>query len=226
MQYYFSICNTFSNTLLDESINRGLVCAHAFHCMDSKDPDIPVPDRWMPASKTYPACTIHEDRMWLPLWSDKKRLHTQKSHPKTVNPSCSWEGRRIRRRNTVCLVHRSWRAWWSVTAWPTSCWRNTWRWTTLTPCWGRPTTMSPPLMAASHCTFSGNWTTTCCLTTATMQPLTGRLFWPDLMDENNIDMFCVVWLGYLWAQNEYFRKFSVIFAHEVAPAFLYLIQLS
>ena len=31
-------------TLLDESINRGLVCTHAFHCTDSKDPDIYVLD--------------------------------------------------------------------------------------------------------------------------------------------------------------------------------------
>ena len=32
-------------TLLDESINRGLVCAsHAFHCADSKDPDVHVLD--------------------------------------------------------------------------------------------------------------------------------------------------------------------------------------
>ena len=30
---------------LDESINRGVVCTYAFHCTDSKDPDIHVLDR-------------------------------------------------------------------------------------------------------------------------------------------------------------------------------------
>ena len=31
-------------TLSDESINRGLVCTHAFHRTDSKDPDVHVLD--------------------------------------------------------------------------------------------------------------------------------------------------------------------------------------
>ena len=36
----------FTKILLDESVNRGLVCAHMlFHCTDSKDPDIHVLDR-------------------------------------------------------------------------------------------------------------------------------------------------------------------------------------
>ena len=33
-----------------------------------KDPDIHVLDRRMLATKTHPACTIQEDRMWLPQW--------------------------------------------------------------------------------------------------------------------------------------------------------------
>ena len=33
----------------------------AFHCMDSKDPDIHVLDGWMLATKTHPACTIREE---------------------------------------------------------------------------------------------------------------------------------------------------------------------
>ena len=41
---------------------------HAFHCTDSTNPDIHVLDGWMPATKTHPACTIHGDKMWLPLW--------------------------------------------------------------------------------------------------------------------------------------------------------------
>ena len=45
---------------------RSSLCTHAFHRTDSKDPDIHVLDGWMPATKTHPACTIHEDGMWLP----------------------------------------------------------------------------------------------------------------------------------------------------------------
>ena len=45
---------------------RSSLCTHAFHRMDSKDPDVHVLDRWMPATKTHPARTIHEDGMWLP----------------------------------------------------------------------------------------------------------------------------------------------------------------
>ena len=45
---------------------RSSLCTHAFHGTDSKDPDVHVLDRWNPATKTHPARTIHEDRMWLP----------------------------------------------------------------------------------------------------------------------------------------------------------------
>ena len=31
-------------TLSDESINRSSLCIHAFHCTDSKDPDVHVLD--------------------------------------------------------------------------------------------------------------------------------------------------------------------------------------
>ena len=50
-------------TLSDE---RSSLCTHAFHRMDSKDPDVHVLDGWMPATKTHPSRTIHEDGMWLP----------------------------------------------------------------------------------------------------------------------------------------------------------------
>ena len=40
------------------------LCTHAFHCTNSKDPDIHVLDRRMLATKMHPACTIHEHRMW------------------------------------------------------------------------------------------------------------------------------------------------------------------
>ena len=47
---------------------RSSLFTHAFHCTASKDPDIHVQDWWMTATKTHPACTIHEHGMWLPLW--------------------------------------------------------------------------------------------------------------------------------------------------------------
>ena len=57
------------NSLGWEYKPRSSLCTHAFHCTDSKDPDIHVLDRWIPATKTHPACTIHEDGMW-PVWLD------------------------------------------------------------------------------------------------------------------------------------------------------------
>ena len=55
---------------------RSRLCTHAFHCTNSKDPEIHVLDGWMLATKTHPACTIHKDGMWLP----------KKISPKMVNP--------------------------------------------------------------------------------------------------------------------------------------------
>ena len=49
------------------------LCTHAIHHRDTKDPDNHVKDEIRPATKTHPACTIHEDRMWLPQWLDKKK---------------------------------------------------------------------------------------------------------------------------------------------------------
>ena len=80
--------------LSDEIINRGLVCAyiHSIARTQSKDPDIHILDRWMPAKKTktkkkaHPACTIHADGMWLPLWFDYKTVTCAKISPKMVNP--------------------------------------------------------------------------------------------------------------------------------------------
>ena len=45
---------------------RSSLSTHAFHRTDSKDPDVHVLAGWMPATKTHPARTIHEDGMWLP----------------------------------------------------------------------------------------------------------------------------------------------------------------
>ena len=41
----------------------------------------------MPVTKMHPACTIHEDGVWLPLWLDfKKKVTDAKISPKMVNP--------------------------------------------------------------------------------------------------------------------------------------------
>ena len=61
---------------------RSCVCVHTSLCTDSTDLDIHVLDRWMPATKTHSACTIHENGMWLTLLWDKIQSHTQKSHKK------------------------------------------------------------------------------------------------------------------------------------------------
>ena len=56
----------------------------------------------MPATNTHPACTIHEDGMYyLNGWIlKKKRSHTQKSHPKMVNPrDIAGEHRKKERKN-------------------------------------------------------------------------------------------------------------------------------
>ena len=47
---------------------RSSLCTHAFHHTDLKDPDIHALGGWILATKTHPACIIHEDRMWQPLW--------------------------------------------------------------------------------------------------------------------------------------------------------------
>ena len=53
------------NSLRWEYKLRSSLCTHAFHRIDSKDPDLHVFDEWMPATKTHPAHTINEDEMWL-----------------------------------------------------------------------------------------------------------------------------------------------------------------
>ena len=52
---------------------RYSLCTHAFH-----HTGIHVLDGRMLATKPHLACTIHEDRMWLPLWFylNKKNSHT------------------------------------------------------------------------------------------------------------------------------------------------------
>ena len=45
-----------------------------------------VLDEWMWATKTHPACTIHEDRMWLPQWLDWKMVTYAKISPQNGEP--------------------------------------------------------------------------------------------------------------------------------------------
>ena len=40
---------------------RSSLCIHAFHRTNSKCPDIHVLHGWMPATRTHPTCTIHEN---------------------------------------------------------------------------------------------------------------------------------------------------------------------
>ena len=66
---------------------RSSLCTHAFHGKDSKDPDIHVPDGWMPATKTHPACTIHEDGMRLLQWLDQQQQQPKKKKKKSKQKS-------------------------------------------------------------------------------------------------------------------------------------------
>ena len=54
------------NSFVWEYKPRSSLCTYVFRCTDSKDADIYVLHGWMAATNTYPACTIHEDGMWLP----------------------------------------------------------------------------------------------------------------------------------------------------------------
>ena len=69
----------------DESKPRSSLCIHAFHRTDSKDPDIHVLDGECRQQKhtQHAPSTKTECDLVVGL---KKRSHTQKSHPKVVNP--------------------------------------------------------------------------------------------------------------------------------------------
>ena len=71
--------------------------------MDSKDPDIHVLDKWMLATKTHLACTIHKDGMWLPQWLEYKTVTYAKISPKMVNPRDIAGERRRRSISCRCL---------------------------------------------------------------------------------------------------------------------------
>ena len=77
------------------------LCMLTFHHLDWAFSDIPVLDRWMPVTKTHPACTIHEVRMWLPVWLGKSQPHIHKSHYHGEPHGSNWE---LRRRGCCWLV--------------------------------------------------------------------------------------------------------------------------
>ena len=77
---------------------RSSLCTHAFHYTSWKDPDIHVLDKWMPSTQSHPTCTINEDGMWLPQWSDQKMVTNAQIWPKMVDPRDTAGKRRRRRR--------------------------------------------------------------------------------------------------------------------------------
>ena len=87
---------------------RSSLSTHAFHRMDSKDPDIHVIDRWMLATKTHPACTTHEDGMWLLQWLDEKTVTYAKISPRVVNPRAIAGECRRRRTAPANMLGSSW----------------------------------------------------------------------------------------------------------------------
>ena len=77
---------------------RSSLCTHAFHHTDSKDPDVHVLDSECRQQKhTQHAPSTKTEYDYLNGWI-KKRSHTQKSHPKMVNPR-DIAGERRRRRS-------------------------------------------------------------------------------------------------------------------------------
>ena len=88
---------------------RSSLCTHAFHRRDSKDPDVHVLDGWMPATKTHPACTAHEDGMWVPQWLDlkkkkKKNGHIRKKLTQNGEPQRSSWGTPKKKKKKICEI--------------------------------------------------------------------------------------------------------------------------
>ena len=89
---------------------RSSLYTHAFNHTHSKDPDIHVLGRWMPATKTHQACTMHKDGMWLPQWLDLKNGHIRKNLIQKGKPQrYSW-GMQKKKKNcfVFCLFLLFW----------------------------------------------------------------------------------------------------------------------
>ena len=65
---------------------KSSLCTHAFHCKESKDPDIQVLDGWMLATSTLRMHHRWRQNLTTPMVKLKKQSHMQKSHPKWWNP--------------------------------------------------------------------------------------------------------------------------------------------
>ena len=99
---------------------------HTFLGMGSKNGGIHVLHRWMPVAKTHSACTIHKDRMWVPLWLDENGRVFRNLIKNGDLQRSSWECRRslfpcnnkqaqCSRRETTSMVLCSVFAVWSYT---------------------------------------------------------------------------------------------------------------
>ena len=82
---------------------RSSLCTHTFHSIDSKDPDIHIPDGWMPATKNKP-CMLHPRRQSVTtslVWFKKKKKkkgHVCKNLTQNGEPQkYGWESRKRRR---------------------------------------------------------------------------------------------------------------------------------
>ena len=74
-------------TLSDESIYRGLVYARMYSILRTQQILTFMSSTGeMPATKTHPARTVHEDGTWLPKWLDWKTVIYTKISPKMVGP--------------------------------------------------------------------------------------------------------------------------------------------
>ena len=90
-------------TLEDESINRGLVCAH-MHFIARTQKILTFMSLTVNASNKNTPSTHHPRRRNVTtlMVGFKKRSHMQKSHPKMVNPrDIAGERRRRRKRSTL-----------------------------------------------------------------------------------------------------------------------------
>ena len=68
---------------------------------NSKDPDSHVLEGLMLAAKTHPACTIHEDGMWLSQWLDVKKTVTYSNISSKMENPRDIAGKSRRRRMPV-----------------------------------------------------------------------------------------------------------------------------
>ena len=77
---------------------RSSLCTHAFHRMDSKDPDVHILDAWMPVTKTPSMHHPRRRKVTTSMVGLKSGHIRKKSHPQNGEPQrSSWERRRRRR---------------------------------------------------------------------------------------------------------------------------------